>query len=85
MAGYLKPYRSYMFRNKDPIIDKMRTLIADNDITHTRISELSGVSTTTLYNWFGGKTRRPQFASLNAVARTMDCELALRKINGRGK
>jgi hypothetical protein len=29
----------------------------------------SGVSATTLHNWFDGKTRRPQFATVLAAAR----------------
>jgi DNA-binding phage protein len=87
MAGYLKPYRTYVFRNKDPIIDKTRTLIADDTMnrSYREISDESGVSHTTLYNWFHGKTRRPQFATVNAVAMALGHELAFKKLNGKGK
>ena len=73
----IKPYRTYSFRNKDPMIDKIRTVVEDSGKGYLSIHETSGVSTTTLYNWFHGKTRRPQFASLNAVARALDHELQL--------
>ena len=77
MSGYIKPYRTYVFRNKDPIIDKLRTVVDDSKQSYSLIAESSGVSATTIYNWFHGKTRRPQFATLNAVARSLGRELTL--------
>ena len=74
--GYL-PYRTYMFKEKDPMIDKIRTVVEASGESYLDIHESSGVSTTTLYNWFHGETRRPQFASLNAVARALNHELRL--------
>lgn len=67
--GYLKPYKSYVFREKDPIIDKCRTVVQDSGLSYAEISDASGVSTACMAGWFGGKTRRPQFATLNAVGR----------------
>lgn len=61
-------YRTYMFQDKDPIIDMMRTLADDSSRPYSDISNESGVSKTTLYNWFHGKTRRPQFCTIAAVA-----------------
>jgi hypothetical protein len=66
MARELKLYKSYMFKDKDPIIDAMRTAFADSGDTYSKASELSGVSGTTMSNWFKGKTRRPQFATVAA-------------------
>ena len=74
---YLKPYKSYVFRDKDPIIDVLRTAVADSKRKYSAIQEDSGVSTTTLYNWFHGATRRPQFCTVNAVARALGKELRL--------
>ncbi len=71
----IQVYKSYNFRDKDPIIDKMRTVVQDSGRSYLEIHELSGVSTGTLWNWFNGKTRRPQFAALNAVARALGHEL----------
>ena len=75
--GYLSPYRTYVFVDKDPIIDKIRTVVEDSNESYNAIHAASGVSTTTLYNWFHGKTRRPQFATVNAVALALNHELRL--------
>lgn len=66
-----KPYKSYNFKEKDPVIDRVRTIISDEGVTHKQISDASGVSTTCLYGWFTGTTRRPQHASLMAVLRAL--------------
>jgi transcriptional regulator with XRE-family HTH domain len=75
----LKIYKSYSFRNKDPIIDKLRTIIKDEGFSFAKIERKSGVTANTLHNWFNGKTRRPQFATVNAVARCMGYDLGLAK------
>lgn len=67
--GYLRPYKSYVFRAKDPIIDTVRTITQDSGLTFKQIHEKSGVSTSTLYNWFHGRTRRPQFCTVEATGR----------------
>lgn len=77
--GYISPYRTYVFTDKDPVIDKMRTLVEDSGESYVDIRAASGVSTTTLYNWFHGKTRRPQFATVNAVALSLGHEFRLAK------
>ena len=63
-----KSYQSYLFRNKDPVIDRLRTIIADQDVTFTYIENKSGVTTKTLHNWFQGKTKRPMHCTVAAVA-----------------
>jgi hypothetical protein len=74
MAGFVK-YRTYSFVDKDPIIDKVRTAVKESGMSKTSISVKSGVSTSCMHNWFDGATRRPQFASVNAVLRACDKEL----------
>jgi len=74
--GFLS-YRTYSFVNKDPMIDKIRTIVERSNQDYDHIHEASGVSVGTLYNWFHGKTKRPQFATLNAVARALHHELRL--------
>ncbi len=69
--GFLKPYKTYLFRDKDPVIDLLRTVKDDTKAKVAAMAHDSGVSTGTLYNWFSGKTRRPQFATVVAVARAM--------------
>ena len=72
-------YPTYSFREKDPIIDQLRTIIADEGLTYAKLHELSGVSETTLYNWFGGPTKRPQHATIMAVARAAGWDYRLVK------
>lgn len=67
----MKLYRSYMFRDKDPVIDVVRTAVQDSGASYTDVSLRSGVSAGTLTNWFHGATQRPQFASVQAVLRSL--------------
>lgn len=79
----MKPYTTYVFRTHDPILDELRTVIQDSGLTKKQISEC-GVSTTTLYSWFGRKrkTRRPQFATISAVALACGAE-GIKFIDGK--
>lgn len=66
----LNLYRSYNFVDKDPVIDLMRDIARASGggrVRYSRISADSGVSEATLRNWFDGKTRRPQYATVAAV------------------
>jgi DNA-binding phage protein len=82
MAEHL--YRSYRFLDKDPIIDKIRTAVQDSGKTNLQIHEKSGVAIATLHNWFKGKTRRPQFATVAAVLRSIGKDVVVvdKKPNG---
>jgi transcriptional regulator with XRE-family HTH domain len=62
-----KLYQTYLFRDKDPVIDYLRT--AKGKIKNSKLAAASGVSAGTLNNWFNGTTRRPQFATVVAAAR----------------
>jgi hypothetical protein len=85
MARTIKLYKTYMFRNKDPIVDILRTAM-QSEAKATGVSErkmqrmaceLSGLSGSTPTGWFHGDVKRPQFATLNAFARAIDHELTL--------
>lgn len=67
--GVLKTYKSYLFRDKDPIIDAYRTLHSGSKSTYKQTHEKSGVSISTLRNWDRGTTKRPQFCTISAAAR----------------
>jgi lambda repressor-like predicted transcriptional regulator len=64
-----KLYKTYLFRDKCPSIDYLRTAKAKAGIKNAKISINSGVAAGTLNNWFNGTTRRPQFATIVAAAR----------------
>ena len=70
-------YKSYNFVDKDPIIDEIRTVVRDSGATYKRIEEQSGVCAVTLRNWFDGKTRKPQAATINAVLRSLGYKLGI--------
>jgi DNA-binding phage protein len=62
----LRVYKSYNFIDKDPIVDYTRTRVFANG-GPSKVSKESNVSPTTLYGWYKGKTRRPQFSTVAAV------------------
>ncbi len=73
----LRLYKSYRFSRKDPIIAKVKAVVDEEGETQAFIHRESGVATTTIHNWFKGPTRCPQFASLNAVLRTLGKEFKI--------
>jgi hypothetical protein len=77
-------YKSYSFVDKDPIIDKLRTVVQDSKKSNEEVHALSGVSTSTLDGWFRGRTKRPQFATINAVGRALGYDLHFQKMHKRG-
>lgn len=73
-----KLYKSYLFRDKDPVIDELRTLVqkanGSRDITHKHlenISESGGPSAACMSEWFFGKTKRPTNATIEACGRAL--------------
>lgn len=74
MPGFT--YKSYSFVDKDPIIDEIRTIVGASGASYKWIEDESGVTATTLYAWFLGKTKKPQAATINAVLRALGYKLA---------
>lgn len=69
-------YGSYTFKDKDPVIDEMRTLVADThgDVswrTLKQIEDDGGPSTSCMANWFFKETKRPTNAAVEAAGRAM--------------
>jgi transcriptional regulator with XRE-family HTH domain len=70
-------YKSYNFVDKDPIIDEIRTVYQDSGVNYKWIEDNSGVGAKTLSNWFSGKTKKPQAATINAVLRSLGYKLGI--------
>ena len=70
-------YKSYLFRDKDPAIHAIHRVIRAKSLAYDDVARDSGVTVTTLRNWFYGATRRPQFATLQAVAKAIGLEWRL--------
>lgn len=68
--GFIR-YKSYVFVDKDPVIDALRTSVSQEKASYADLHAGSGVSATTIRNWFHGETRRPQFATVAAVAKAL--------------
>lgn len=73
-------YKSYSFTDKDPVIDVLRTAVADTGLTYEQIEELSDVKAATLKSWFHGRTKRPQHATIMAVTRAIGYDWRLVRI-----
>ena len=73
----MRAYDTYLFRDKDPVIDVLRTFVVDEarkrDVPLSTIlrecAQMSRVTPGTLNGWFYGKTQRPMHCTLEAVAR----------------
>jgi hypothetical protein len=80
VTGALKLYKSYMFTDrKDPVIDQVRTVAQSRNADYVEISAASGVSATTVRNWFEGDTCRPQYATVAAVLGGLGYELVIQE------
>lgn len=55
----------------DPALQSVLSELEASPMLLKELSQRSGVSTTTLYNWRKGKTRYPQHLTLNMVLRTL--------------
>lgn len=86
----LKLYKTYMFRGQDPVIGELRDIFVDKYGNQYK-KELSGIdkaggpSRTAMDNWFSGKTRRPQNASIEAAGRALGMKRVWVKDNGGKK
>src|SRR5262249_13893891 len=72
---FIRPLKGYYFVNKDPVIDKLRTIVQDSGESYQAIQDMGGAKASSLYNWFHGDVKRPQFATVNATARVLGHEL----------
>jgi transcriptional regulator with XRE-family HTH domain len=71
--------RSYNFIDKDPEIDKFRTIYQKEHIKEDDLAALAGLSTSTVRNMFGGQTSRPQHATFAKMASAMNYEYGLQR------
>ena len=61
-------YRSYVFRERDPIIDAFIALRSDAKLSYSQVRKKGGPATATLSAWENGRTKRPQHATIAAAA-----------------
>jgi hypothetical protein len=73
----LRPYKTYKFTGQDPMTGKVLDEFDEVGATASAVSRDSGVSTSTFGNWRKRKTKRPQFATLNAALMALGKELVI--------
>lgn len=83
----MKTYKAYRFVDKDPAIDKFRTIVQDHFGTRnfgrkhlSEIEAAGGPAASTMVGWFFGKTRRPQNPTMEAAGRALGFERVWRKM-----
>lgn len=79
--GYTPPlYKAYLFKEKDPSIDQLRTMIEDSTQARINAKALAevekggGPKVGTMRQWFFGKTKRPNNATIEAAGRAIGWE-----------
>lgn len=82
----MKLYGAYVFRDKDPAINQLRTLVEDHyghRVKNADLADISaqgGPSTACMHAWFFGKTMRPTNPTLEAAGRAMGYERVWRRM-----
>lgn len=80
-----QPYTTYVFREFDPIMDELHSAALRSGLSNRQIAE-SGVNPNTMTHWWSRKvkrrTRRPQFATISAVAIATGCT-GIKFVDGR--
>lgn len=90
-SGHFPLYRSYVFRDKDPVIDELRDLFKERfgkDVSNqamTQVHAEGGPSITCMHAWFFGKTQRPQNPTIEAAGRAMGFKRVWRKMTPADK
>lgn len=67
-SGSLWLRRSYNFVDKNPECDRFRTIYQKERIKEDDLAALAGLSTSTVKNLFGGKTRDPRQSTFAKLA-----------------
>jgi hypothetical protein len=69
--GFTQTYRCYNYVDKNPVVDKMRTVLKDEGFFDKKrrrvLHELSGVAVATFDGWFEGETRNPRHETIMAT------------------
>lgn len=78
-SGSLWLTRSYNFIDKDPEIDRFRTIFQKERLKESDLAVLAGLSAGTVKNMFGGETRRPLHSTFAKIAGALGYEYNLQR------
>lgn len=76
-SGTLWLTRSYNFIDKDPEIDRFRTIWQREHLRESDLAVLAGLAVTTVKNMFGGETRQPRHSTFAKMAGALGYEYDL--------
>lgn len=76
-SGVLWLRRSYNIIERNPEIDRFRTLWQRQHIKENDLAVLAGLSNSTVHNMFGGETRDPRHSTFAKMAGAMNHEYGL--------
>lgn len=71
---------SYRGLDKDPVLIQVINLVEESPMTLAAIANKSGVAESTIRNWIGGHTRRPQNITMEFVLRAIGYERKIVKL-----
>lgn len=78
MARFIMSYRTYNWREKNPVIDKVRTILQDEGMyaknKRSMLHSLTGVAVTTYDGWFEGETKDPKHTTIMATLSALGYE-----------
>jgi transcriptional regulator with XRE-family HTH domain len=81
-------YTHYNFVDKDPVFDRLWSIIDGHGLTLQQVADASGMTYQTLWGWRYGKTRYAYYSSVMRVViglRQWDFKLIDEKLTPRGK
>jgi hypothetical protein len=72
----LRVLRTYRYVDKNPVIDKMRTVLQDEGLFKKLqiVHEISGISSSCLHGLFHGATRNPQHRTVAGIMTSLGYE-----------
>jgi hypothetical protein len=79
-------YKSYLFKDKEPVIDMTRTLFEDvfgervNNKMFAKVAEAGGPTIGCMRGWFFGETKRPKNETIEAAGRALGYQRKWSKI-----
>jgi hypothetical protein len=79
----VKVLRTYRFIDKDPVKDKLQTMLQDEGLFNKnklgRVATLASLAKSTVDNLFFGDTRKPQHATVMAIVTACGYEMEFKK------
>ena len=78
MARGITIYRTYQYVTKNPVVDKIRTILQDEGMYSKKqrkvLHEISGVAVQTYDGWFDGDVRDPRHQTIMATLSALGYE-----------